>query len=191
MSYFRACGMLLFVGFIIVFNLANIASVGANLWLSVWTDSSNKLKNSTFHVGLDRLSHQMSESNPALLPFLIFCFIGIMQCVLTLLSDFVFFYMTISAANKLHDSMLYSILRSALHFFESTPSGRIINRFSKDIDAAERSIPDSFKSLMRCVYQVLFTVIVITGSTPFFLIAFVPIFIVYIFIQVKKMIFFY
>ena len=183
-SYFQACGMLMFIGFLVVFNLANIASVGSNLWLSAWTDSTNRLKNSTFHVGLHRVSHQLSDSNPALFPFLIFCSIGILQCVLTLLSDLVFLLMSYRAANKLHDSMLYSILRSALHFFESTPSGRIINRFSKDIDAAERSIPDSFKALMRCVYQVLFTVIVITGSTPFFLVAFIPIFLVYIFIQV-------
>jgi ABC-type multidrug transport system fused ATPase/permease subunit len=184
MDYFRACGIALFIGFVIVFNLANIASVGSNLWLSVWTDSANKIVNSTFHTRLDDLSHRFTPANPALLPFLIFCFIGVAQCVLTLLSDLVFLAMSCHSSNKLHDSMLFSILRSTLHFFESTPSGRIINRFSKDIDAVQRGIPDSLKALLRCVYQVLFTVIVIAGSTPLFLVAFVPIFVIYIFIQV-------
>ena len=70
-----------------------------------------------------------------------------------------------------------------MQFFESTPVGRIINRFSKDIEAVETSIPDSYKSLMRCVFAVLSTVLVVSVSTPLFLIPFVPITIVYIFCQ--------
>ena len=105
---------------------------------------------------------------------------------MTLCSDFVFLIMSVFSSNKLHDSMLFSILRSTLYFFESTPSGRIINRFSNDIDSAERRIPESFKSLIRCVYSILFTVIVISSSTPFFLVAFVPILILYVLIQVIK-----
>ena len=70
-----------------------------------------------------------------------------------------------------------------MEFFESTPSGRIINRFSKDVDAAERTIPESFKSLGRCVFHVLFTVLVIVYSTPWFAVTLVPMFIVYVFVQ--------
>ncbi len=184
-AYFRSCGIALSIVFLIVFSMANVASVGSNLWLSVWTESTQMhRKNTTFHVGLREISERVSSAKPAVFPFLIFSLIGLVQCVLTLLSDWAFLYMSIRSANKLHDSMLYSILRSSLQFFESTPSGRIINRFSKDIDAAERTIPESLKSLMRCIYQVLLTVIVIVMATPLFLAAFVPILIVYIFIQV-------
>lgn len=94
--------------------------------------------------------------------------------------------MTFKAAKQLHNSMLFSILRSTMEFFESTPSGRIINRFSKDIDAAERAIPESFKSVCRCLFHVLFTVIVISSSTPYFLITLLPIIVVYILVQVRK-----
>lgn len=205
MAYFRACRLHYFAIFVFLFSIANIASVGSNWWLSAWTDSSKENLNSTFHKGIDAISKRVSTSHPALFPFLIFCLIGFLQCknpdctpisifylifylvlgALTLISDTLFLFMSVYAANRLHDSMLFSILRSTLQFFESTPSGRIINRFSKDIDAAERSIPDSFKALMRCIYQVMFTVLVITFSTPWFLVAFVPIVIIYSFIQVS------
>lgn len=70
-----------------------------------------------------------------------------------------------------------------MEFFESTPSGRIINRFSKDIDATERGIPDSFKTLQRCFFQVLTTIIVISVSTPYFMLVLIPIVIIYVLIQ--------
>lgn len=72
-----------------------------------------------------------------------------------------------------------------MSFFEQTPVGRIINRFSKDIEAVEGTIPESYKSLLRCLFQVFATVVVISVSTPFFLLALIPITVVYIFFQVK------
>ncbi len=41
---------------------------------------------------------------------------------------------TLNAAMKLHEKMLSGIMRSPMSFFDTTPLGRILNRFSKDID---------------------------------------------------------
>ena len=70
-----------------------------------------------------------------------------------------------------------------MEFFESTPSGRIINRFSKDVDATETQIPSSFKSLIGSLYIVFFTISIITYSTPWFLLVLVPILFFYVLIQ--------
>jgi ABC-type multidrug transport system fused ATPase/permease subunit len=43
----------------------------------------------------------------------------------------------LAGSSKLHDAMLKRILYSPMSFFDSTPSGRIINRFSKDMDERE------------------------------------------------------
>ena len=40
----------------------------------------------------------------------------------------------------MHDEMLSSVLRSPMAFFDSTPAGRILNRFSKDMDESESTI---------------------------------------------------
>jgi len=39
----------------------------------------------------------------------------------------------VGASAELFDAMLQKILRAPMHFFDTTPTGRIINRFSKDI----------------------------------------------------------
>nr|UOU03336.1 ATP-binding cassette subfamily C1-5 [Brachionus rubens] len=163
MEYFKACGLPMLIFFIVTYSISNVASVGSNLFLSKWSNNS--------------------DNYDKYLYFILFSLIGIGQCIFTIFSDLLFLYMTYGAAKILHNSMLHSILRSTMEFFESTPSGRIINRFSKDIDAAERAIPESFKSLSRCMFHVLFTVLVIASSTPWFLVTLVPIVIVYILVQ--------
>ena len=37
----------------------------------------------------------------------------------------------------MHDKMLRGVLRSQMSFFDSTPTGRIMNRFSKDLDESK------------------------------------------------------
>jgi ABC-type multidrug transport system fused ATPase/permease subunit len=91
--------------------------------------------------------------------------------------------MYIKATQILHKKLLWSVLRGTLRFFESTPTGRIINRFTKDIEATESSIPSSIQSLIDYFLSLVSTVIIISSSTPYFLIALLPITIFYIIVQ--------
>lgn len=98
--------------------------------------------------------------------------------------DIFYILMFTRASKNLHDSLLFSILRCNMQFFESTPIGRILNRFSKDIESCERQIPDKFKMFFRSFLTVLSVIIVISITMPLFLIMFLPIFGLYLFIQV-------
>ena len=42
--------------------------------------------------------------------------------------------MTLGASTRLHDQVFAKVLRSPMSFFDTTPVGRILNRFSKDLD---------------------------------------------------------
>lgn len=54
----------------------------------------------------------------------------------------IFLYLsTIRGAKKLHDTTLSTILRSPMSFFDTTPQGRILNRFGKDIDVLDATMP--------------------------------------------------
>jgi ABC-type multidrug transport system fused ATPase/permease subunit len=102
-----------------------------------------------------------------------------------LLGDVAFLYMIMRSSRYLHSAMLSSVLRACMQFFESTPIGRILNRFSKDIDAVEFTVSSAYRSLLRLGFQVLITIILISIQTPFFLIPVVPIAIIYVFVEVS------
>jgi len=45
------------------------------------------------------------------------------------------------ASSRLHDWLLSAVLRAPVSFFDLTPRGRVVNRFSRDMD--ESTIPTS------------------------------------------------
>ncbi|CAG2256913.1 ABCC2 [Mytilus edulis] len=68
-------------------------------------------------------------------------------------------------------------------FFDTTPLGRIINRFSKDVDAIDIQVPEMFKNWFLCFVNVIGAMIVITMGTPLFIIALIPMGVLYFFVM--------
>ncbi|KAG1650730.1 Multidrug resistance-associated protein 1 [Nymphon striatum] len=68
-------------------------------------------------------------------------------------------------------------------FFETTPLGRIINRFSSDISVVDKKLPATLPMLVRFVLLCISAIIVDSIVTPFFLIIVIPLVLVYYFIQ--------
>jgi len=48
---------------------------------------------------------------------------------------------TLRASGTMHKNMLNRILRAPMSFFDTTPTGRVVNRFAKDVDVTDNSIP--------------------------------------------------
>nr|CAD7423123.1 unnamed protein product [Timema monikensis] len=66
----------------------------------------------------------------------------IVACVLlTLLRSIFFFKVCMNASIGLHDTMFRSILQGTMRFFDTNPSGRVLNRFSKDMGAIDELLP--------------------------------------------------
>lgn len=55
----------------------------------------------------------------------------------------------------MHIEMLRGILRAPLLFFDITPTGRILARFSKDVDVMDTSLPMYFSDGLYCLFEVL------------------------------------
>ena len=104
--------------------------------------------------------------------------------VLVLLSAVVAALGRIRSARLLHRGMLSNIIRSPQSFFDVTPLGRVVNRFSKDVDMIDIVIPQTITTFAACLLSVAGTVIVISCSTPLILVLFVPLTVFYYVLQV-------
>jgi ATP-binding cassette, subfamily C (CFTR/MRP), member 1 len=63
---------------------------------------------------------------------------------------------TLRAARTLHIRLIGDILRLPMVFFDTTPSGRLLNRFSKDVDVLDNTLPFILRGWITTSLQVLF-----------------------------------
>ena len=71
--------------------------------------------------------------------------LGLLQALFVLFGAFTLAIGGIFASKMLHDKMLSSIMRAPMSFFDTTPLGRILNRFSKDVYTIDETIPSSLR----------------------------------------------
>lgn len=84
----------------------------------------------------------------------------------------------------LHGDMLATILSAPMYFFDTTPLGRVLNRFSKDVDVVDTALAHQFEAFFFCLLKVVSVIIMISYGTPVFLATLVPLVVLYAFIQV-------
>ncbi len=61
---------------------------------------------------------------------------------------FAFFSVCLKASTKLHDNLFRGVTRATMQFFNRNPSGRILNRFSRDINSIDIALPPA---LIECL----------------------------------------
>lgn len=91
----------------------------------------------------------------------------------------------IFASQHLHLNLLHNVLRSPMSFFERTPSGNLVNRFSKEIDTIDSAIPPIIKMFMGSTFNVIGACIIILLATPIAAVVIPPLGLVYLFVQVR------
>ncbi|RWS24939.1 multidrug resistance-associated protein 1-like protein, partial [Leptotrombidium deliense] len=134
-----------------------MTSVAGNFWLSQWSSD-----NVTGDASIDNPKRQQR--------FIVYSLIGFLQRGL-------------QASNNLHKNMLQRVFQSPMSFFETTPLGRIVNRFSKDIDSVDTMLPEMFKDCLYCAFEVIFAIGVVAYQTGYFILAISPIVVAYYFLQ--------
>ncbi|XP_074696420.1 multidrug resistance-associated protein 1 isoform X2 [Strix aluco] len=166
-EYMKAIGLFISFLSIFLFMCNHIASLSSNYWLSLWTD--DPVINGTQQYTNVRLG--------------VYGALGISQGIAVFGYSMVVSIGGIFASRHLHLNLLHNVLRSPMSFFERTPSGNLVNRFSKEIDTIDSTIPPIIKMFMGSTFNVIGACIIILLATPIAAVIIPPLGLVYLFVQ--------
>ncbi|XP_042683720.1 multidrug resistance-associated protein 1 isoform X1 [Centrocercus urophasianus] len=166
-EYMKAIGLYISFLSIFLFMCNHIASLASNYWLSLWTD--DPVVNGTQQYTNVRLG--------------VYGALGISQGIAVFGYSMAVSIGGIFASQHLHLDLLHNVLRSPMSFFERTPSGNLVNRFSKEIDTIDSTIPPIIKMFMGSTFNVIGACIIILLATPIAAVIIPPLGLVYLLVQ--------
>ncbi|KAJ2803189.1 hypothetical protein H4R20_002991 [Coemansia guatemalensis] len=130
-AYINSSGALNVLIIVVTLALLVIVEVCSNLWLKHWSADNAVL--SSFHATGYYLS--------------IYGVFGIFFTFVELLRlFFIWNVCAIQASKIVHQNMLTSVMHLPMLFFDTTPTGRILNRFSSDLEQCDEKVPASVSS---------------------------------------------
>ena len=192
-------GVLIWGGILVTFMLDNVAQVSMNLWIRRWANSYStedfhvqlstlrSMKNASYPaithwLGLsgysipyslsNGISSTTSEAKIDVGYYIgIYILLGLWFVLNSLLNLAVIFKGSLNASRTLHTRLLEAVLRAKFKFFDITPLGQIMNRFSKDLQSIDQEVSIVAAGMLQGIFSLTATVIVISVITPGFLIA--------------------
>ncbi|XP_043350865.1 ATP-binding cassette sub-family C member 12 isoform X2 [Dermochelys coriacea] len=174
-AYIKASGGFILSSFVVLLFILMIGcSAFSNWWLSFWLEQGSGtncslLSNETEYPICDMGS---ISDNPRLHFYqLVYGMSMVTMIVLSIIKGFVFTKTTLKASSVLHDNVFYKILLSPMSFFDTTPTGRLMNRFSKDVDELDVRLPFHAENFLQQFFMVISILIIIAIVFPFLLIA--------------------
>ncbi|KAF7881233.1 uncharacterized protein EAF02_007124 [Botrytis sinoallii] len=147
---------------------AQTAQISGSVWLKSWAEANDKL-------GVNR---DVGKYIGVYFAF------GIGSAALVVVQTLILWiFCSIEASRKLHERMAFAIFRSPMSFFETTPAGRILNRFSSDVYRIDEVLARTFNMLFVNTARALFTLVVISVANPPFIAFIFPLAGVYYWVQ--------
>ncbi|XP_016987820.1 multidrug resistance-associated protein 1 isoform X2 [Drosophila rhopaloa] len=166
--YIKSVGIFLSVATLVLNFVFQAFQIGSNLWLTKWANDEN--------VSNDTGLRDMYLG--------VYGAFGFGQGVLAYFAVVIVYLGGFHAAQTIHNELLAVVIRASVcRFFDITPIGRLLNSFSGDMDVVDEELPATMDSFMTFIFMVLATIVVISLSTPIFLVVIVPIALLYYFAQ--------
>ncbi|EDV32093.2 uncharacterized protein Dana_GF14209, isoform P [Drosophila ananassae] len=165
--YIKSVGIFLSVATLVLNFVFQAFQIGSNLWLTKWANDQ-------------RVENDTSLRDMYLGVYGAF---GFGQVVSKYLSGLSLAIGGLHCSMDVFTKLLSRGLKWPMELFDTTPIGRILSRYSKDIDTVDGVLPLITVQLLNTCFGVLATIVVISLSTPIFLAVIVPIAILYYFAQ--------
>ncbi|KAF7244689.1 Multidrug resistance-associated protein 9 [Varanus komodoensis] len=162
-------GFLLWFFIVLLFALMVGCSAFSNWWLSFWLKQGAGV-NCSFAQNTTCSAGSIPD-HPRLQFYQLVYSMGIISMVmLSFVKGLVFTKTTLRASSTLHDTVFHKILQSPMSFFDTTPTGRVMNRFSKDMDELDVRLPFHAENFLQQLFMVLAILVIMAVVFPSLLI---------------------
>ncbi|XP_043286728.1 probable multidrug resistance-associated protein lethal(2)03659 [Venturia canescens] len=186
-AYLRAGGnwfivmlvFLLFVG-------TQLAASGGDYFIAKWVNwEEREHENKSIESGLEADKYVRPLDRDTCI--YIYSSLTLLTVLLTLIRSFSFFGICMKASIRLHDRMFRSISRATMRFFNTNTSGRVLNRFSKDMGAIDELLPIAMIDCVQIGLTLLGIIVVVSIANPWLMIPTVLIGLIFYFLRVVYM----
>ncbi|CAJ0837317.1 5765_t:CDS:10 [Entrophospora sp. SA101] len=113
----------------------------------------------------------------------VYVLIGLFTSILASFRSYYMFMGSLSASKKFHTALVDQILKAKIRFFDTTPIGRIMNRFSKDMETIDQDLSPILMFLIHSCFATAAVIFAISLVMPQFLFAGILIAIIFIIIS--------
>jgi ABC-type multidrug transport system fused ATPase/permease subunit len=100
----------------------------------------------------------------------VYFLMGVVALIMTSLRTFILFTGSLKASRRIHSELLDRILRAKVRFYDITPLGRIVNRFSSDLATIDQETAPALSFLLYSIVATLCVIMLVSTVTPAFLI---------------------
>lgn len=138
-------------------------SLFSSVWLSFWTENKFSGRSTSFYMGL--------------YSFFVFGGYAFMNAQFTLLC-----YIGVTASKFLNLKAVKRILHTPMSYLDTTPIGRILNRFTKDTDSLDNELTESIRLLVAQFSSIIGVIVLCIVYLPWFAIAVPFLFIMFLLI---------
>ncbi|CAO3565475.1 unnamed protein product [Mortierella alpina] len=159
--YIRALSLSRFMAILMLFVLAQVCIVGSSLWLRHWIKKSE-----------ENQDDGSGGSAPSVTRFLaVYALLALLYVATYVAVSWLMFAIArIRASKLLHHNLSTKVLHLSMSFFDITPLGRILNRFSSDVATMDDRLPNKLFDLLYFCFSVASTLMLVLYSTPLFVI---------------------
>lgn len=184
-NYWRAVGNFLSLAIILAMALMQASKNSTDIWLAQWVseDSNQNESHSPILSGMAWLSPLLEGASDERYHLVVYGSIAVFNTFMSLARAFLFAFGGICAAKAIHEKLLNVIMRARTQFFDGTPAGRILNRFSSDLYTVDDSLPFILNIFLDQVFGVFGPIIVCAYSVPWIMLILVPLAFLYYDIQ--------
>ncbi|CAK4351172.1 unnamed protein product [Aphanomyces euteiches] len=106
---------------------------------------------------------------------IVYCALALVSIVLMWGRSVYIVYLCVLCSRTLHAKLFKKVIQAPVNtFFDVTPVGRVLNRFSSDLDQVDSILPFFGVLLLQYGFQIAAVVVVCATTSPFILIVYVP-----------------